>query len=68
MKVKPNSWLTIKEIAQACGCPFESVETLARRSYWPRVSGSEGAKFAVEIDVVRAALSEKRFGRHGRAP
>lgn len=66
MRGQTPSWLTVKQIAAACGCPIEAVEALARRSYWPRISGSDGAKFAVDIELVRSALADGVPRRHGR--
>ncbi|MFK5600268.1 hypothetical protein ACFZ8E_25195 [Methylobacterium sp. HMF5984] len=61
-------WLTAEEIALACECQPEQVEALARQNHWPRVHGENGARYGVEMNVVRRALAGTPATVHGSIP
>lgn len=65
---RSKPWLTASELAQACGSTVETVEALARANHWPRVSGPDGSKYAVDVSVVRQALAGSPNTVHGSIP
>jgi len=61
-------WFTAQELADACGCTPEKIEALARSNHWPRVHGPAGAKFPLDVEVVRRALTGTPRTVHGSIP